>query len=41
VLDTEYQDQAADIVRERLLLAGARLALVLESALAPTPRAKP
>jgi hypothetical protein len=35
VLDGPYQEQAAGIVRERLLLAGARLALVLEAALVP------
>ena len=41
VLDRGYQSEAAAIVRERLLLAGARLAALLEQALAtpgPTRR---
>ena len=37
VLDAQYQADAAAIVRERLLLAGARLAGVLNAALAPQP----
>ena len=36
VLDAAYLDQAELVVRERLLLAGARLATVLNEALAPT-----
>jgi hypothetical protein len=37
VLDRDYQARAAAIIRERLLLAGARLAGVLNAALAPRP----
>jgi hypothetical protein len=35
ILDTHYQDEAVPVVRERLLLAGARLAALLEQSLAP------
>jgi len=35
VLDAAYQQEAEDIVRERLLLAGARLATLLNQSLAP------
>jgi hypothetical protein len=38
VLDGDYQDSAELVVRERLLLAGARLASVLNQALAPAAR---
>ena len=41
VLDRVYQSEAAAVVRERLLLAGSRLAALLEQALAmpgPTRR---
>jgi len=34
LLDTQYQEEAAALVRERLLLAGARLAALLEQTLA-------
>jgi hypothetical protein len=36
VLDAGYQQEAEEIVRERLLLAGARLAALLERTLVPT-----
>ena len=39
VLDAAYQEQAEAIVRERVLLAGARLATLLNQTLAPTPSA--
>jgi hypothetical protein len=35
VLDAAYQQQAEAIVRERLLLAGARLAAVVNQTLTP------
>jgi S1/P1 Nuclease len=37
VLDGAYQQDAQEIIRERLLLAGARLAGVLNQTLAPAP----
>jgi len=37
ILDARYQQQAVPIVRERLLLAGARLAALLNQTLAPAP----
>jgi hypothetical protein len=39
VLDAQYRDEAEAIVRERLLLAGARLAALLNATLAPQPPA--
>ncbi len=39
VLDAAYQQQAEAIVRERLLLAGARLAALVNQTLAPAPPA--
>jgi len=39
MLDGAYQEQAEAIVRERLLLAGARLATLLNQTLPPTPSA--
>jgi nuclease S1 len=39
VLDAAYQQQAEALVRERLLLAGARLAALLNRTLAPAPTA--
>jgi S1/P1 Nuclease len=39
LLDSVYREQAEAIVRERLLLAGARLATLLNQTLAPTPSA--
>jgi S1/P1 Nuclease len=39
LLDASYQQRAAAVVRERLLLAGARLAALLNSTLAPAPTA--
>jgi S1/P1 Nuclease len=41
VLDAAYQEQAEGIVRERLLLAGARLATLLNQTLAPATSAGP
>jgi len=40
VLDAAYQQEAEDIVRERLLLAGARLATLLNQTLAPPGSAR-
>jgi hypothetical protein len=40
VLDAPYQQHAEAIVRERLLLAGARLAALLNQTLAPAPAAR-
>ena len=40
VLDGSYLEDAELVVRERLLLAGARLAAVLNTALAPTESAR-
>jgi len=40
VLDGSYLEDAELVVRERLLLAGARLAAVLNAALAPTEFAR-
>lgn len=37
ILDARYQQEAVPIVRERLLLAGARLAALLNQTLAPAP----
>jgi hypothetical protein len=39
VLDAAYLDDAEVVVRERLLLAGARLANLLNKTLAPEPAA--
>jgi hypothetical protein len=41
ILDRQYQQDAAAIVRERVLLAGARLATLLEQTLAPAGAAQP
>ena len=39
VLDADYQEEALALVRERLLLAGARLATLLNRTLPATPTA--
>ena len=41
ILDRQYQQDAADIVRERVLLAGVRLATLLDQTLAPADAARP
>jgi len=41
VLDAQYQQDAQAIVHERLLLAGARLAALLNATLAPAPPGQP
>jgi hypothetical protein len=40
ILDASYLEDAELVVRERLLLAGARLARVVNQALAPTEAAR-
>jgi hypothetical protein len=41
VLDSAYQEEAEEIIRERLLLAGDRLAALLSQTLTPAAKRSP